>query len=86
MLDDDDVFASIRYERLEKNPGQYTVFASALIGGKPERRQIKCNNPAYAAAMLEEELADLMIAQLRAEADADRKRARRKTKLDKDND
>jgi len=42
---DDDEFARIRFERPEKRPGQYTVFVSVLIGGKPELRKLKCDNP-----------------------------------------
>ena len=83
---DDDHFAGIRFERPEKHPGQYTVFASALIGGKPQLRTLKCNNPAYGFATLEEEIEDLLTAQVRAEAEAaQNKRGRhRKTRLDND--
>lgn len=68
MSDDDDDFASIRYERPDEHPGKYTVFAAAMIGGKPQLRQLKCNNPAYGFAKLEEEIEDLLLEQVRAEA------------------
>jgi hypothetical protein len=82
MSDDlnDDNFASIRFERPQKHPGKYTVFASAMIGGKAQLRRLECNNPAYGWAHLEGEISELMLAHARA------KRARRKTGLGTDND
>ena len=74
--DDEDDFANIRFERPEKHPGKYTVFASALIGGKPQLRRLECNNPAYGFAKLEEEIEEMLI--------ADAKRARGKKRKDGD--
>ena len=62
------------------------VVGELRINGKLQTRRIECRNPAFGWAKLEQEVEDLLIAQIRAEAEAvQNKRGRhRKTRLDND--
>jgi hypothetical protein len=70
-FDDDNLateLADIRYERL--GAGKYVVAGELRINGKLQTRRIECQNPAYGWAKLEEEVEDILIAQVSAEAAA----------------
>ena len=81
VMHDDDLdeelamLANLEFER--RALGRYAVSAEILVGGKMQTRRIECSNPAYARAQILAEIEDMLVAQVRAEAESKRA-ARRK--------
>jgi len=82
MHDDDEFteFANLQFERV--TAGRYVVVGEVRVSGRLQTRRVECRNPAYGFAKLEEEIEDLLMAQVRAEAAAaDIKRVMRRKRL-----